>query len=221
AALGRAVDRGEVVAAVADIDWAAFAPGFTAARPSPLLSGIPEAATAPPAGTLRDRVVGRSAAERAGIVLDFVLGQSAALLGHRDAAAVDPGRPFRELGLTSLTAVELRNLLAEGAGVTLPTSLVYDHPTPAAVAELVGSLLGGGDDPAEPDGTAAEASLDRFEAALADLPSDSARLTAIAARLRRLVSTVDGKSAAAESGGLDVASADDLFQIIQNEFGKS
>jgi hypothetical protein len=195
----------------------AFAPGFTAARPSPLLAGIPEAATARPAATLRDRVDGRPAAERAGIVLDFVLGQTAALLGHRDAAAVDPGRPFRELGLTSLTAVELRNLLSAGAGVALPTSLVYDHPTPAAVAELVGSLLGGG----EPDGSAVDASLDRFEAALAELPSDSVRLTAIAARLRRLVSTVDGKGAAAGSDGLDAASADDLFQIIQNEFGKS
>ncbi|MFC4852881.1 type I polyketide synthase [Actinophytocola glycyrrhizae] len=218
AALGRAVDRGDVVTAVADVDWTAFAPGFTAARRSPLLAGIPEAATARPAGTLRDRVAGRPAAERAGIVLDFVLGQSAALLGHRDAAAVDPGRPFRDLGLTSLTAVELRNLLSAGAGVVLPTSLVYDHPTPAAVADLLGSLLGGGD---EPDGTVAEASLDRFEAALADLPADSARLTEIAARLRRLVSTVDGKGAAAGSDGLDAASADDLFQIIQNEFGKS
>ncbi|MGX7825876.1 type I polyketide synthase [Actinokineospora sp. 24-640] len=216
-ALGRAVDRGEAVTAVADIDWAAFGPGFTASRPSPLLAEIPEAAAPERTTPLRDRIAAAPAAEREGIVLDFVLGQSAALLGHRGGAAIDARRPFRELGLTSLTAVELRNLLAAGTGLSLPSSLVFDHPTPAAVADLIDAELRG------PDAVAAITTLDRFEAALADLPPGSAQLAAIATRLRHLVSTVDGKGAAApgEADQLGTASADDLFQIIQNEFGKS
>src|SRR5439155_3708430 len=51
-ALGRALDEGTATLTVADIDWARFAPPFTAMRPSPLLSALPEvrAALEVPAG---------------------------------------------------------------------------------------------------------------------------------------------------------------------------
>ncbi|WP_165975407.1 type I polyketide synthase, partial [Actinomadura rubrisoli] len=62
-------------------------------------------------------------------------------------AEVDAAATFKSLGLTSLAAVELRNRLVAESGLALPSSLVYDHPTPEALAERLLTLLSApGDD---------------------------------------------------------------------------
>ncbi|MFV2110174.1 SDR family NAD(P)-dependent oxidoreductase, partial [Micromonospora sp. LOL_015] len=77
--------------------------------------------------------------EREREVLALVRGAVALVLGLDGPGAADPEHTFRELGFDSMTGVELRNRLYAATGERLPTTLVFDYPTPAGVA---GYLLG-------------------------------------------------------------------------------
>ncbi|WP_433618875.1 type I polyketide synthase [Dactylosporangium sp. CA-139114] len=150
-ALTGALLRDETAPIVIDLDWERFAGAFTGLRPSPFIGALPEVrrlrqplaadpepATAPGAG-----LAARPAAERAAALLELVRSAAAAVLGYAGEQDVPADRPLRDLGLDSLTAIDLRNVLATATGLTLPTTLAFDYPAPALLAAHLDALLGG------------------------------------------------------------------------------
>ncbi|WMD04163.1 type I polyketide synthase [Streptomyces sp. FXY-T5] len=154
AALQQALDHDETALTVTDMDWTRFAQTFTAARPRPLIDGIPEAAPAAPAEpgadvpALAARLADLPDGERDRELLDLVKTAAALALGHSGTESITPSKPFKELGFDSLTAVDLRNRLMTATGLRLPATLVFDHPTPRAAAESLRTLLFGSGTPA-------------------------------------------------------------------------
>ncbi|WP_223833067.1 type I polyketide synthase [Streptomyces venezuelae] len=151
-ALHQALDAGETTLTVANFDWAQFTSTFTAQRPSPLLADLPEnrrASTpvaqedASEASSLHQELTEAKPAQQRQLLLQHVRAQAAATLGHSDVDAVPATKPFQELGFDSLTAVELRNRLNKSTGLTLPTTVVFDHPTPDALTDVLQSELSG------------------------------------------------------------------------------
>uniref|UniRef100_UPI0035AC194D type I polyketide synthase n=1 Tax=Streptomyces longispororuber TaxID=68230 RepID=UPI0035AC194D len=96
---------------------------------------------------LTARLAALPADEAAAAVLDWVRDQVAVVLGHPSGAAVDAGQTFTQLGFDSLTSVELCNRLAAATGLRLPSTLVFNHPTPHEMGEHLHGLLRPAPDP--------------------------------------------------------------------------
>ncbi len=158
------------------------------------------------------------------IVLELVRGEVAAVLGLAARGLLDAQRPFVELGFDSLDAVELRNRLIAVTGLKLPATLMFDHPSPAAVAEYLqarasGELRAAARPPIEQD-------LDRLVAMLASIDADkTARaraevpLRAFHERLRAFLEAPDDDPSALEDDDLSSASDEEMFALIDRELG--
>ncbi len=108
-----------------------------AADPLPLLAS-------PPADWA-DRMKQLAPDEQHRRLVELVCGQVAIVLGHASGHDVDAGRAFEDLGFDSLTGVELRNRLKADTGLALSRTLIFDYPTPAALADhLLEQLLDDG-----------------------------------------------------------------------------
>ncbi|MFC5157032.1 phosphopantetheine-binding protein, partial [Streptomyces amakusaensis] len=170
---------------------------------------------------LAERLAVMDGTERHEAVLDIVRAVAAAVLGHADADSMEDDRSFQELGLTSLTAVDLRNRLGQAVGLALPATLVFDHPSPAAVTGHLLTLIAPGPAAAAPQSPLQE--LDRLEAALALASEDDGDRPAVTARLRALLSRLNGTAEPRGGEGADAlddaSTADDLFAFIDNQFG--
>ncbi|WP_423817479.1 type I polyketide synthase, partial [Saccharomonospora azurea] len=134
-----ALTHGDPLVTIADVDWTTFAAGFTARRRSPLLTELVDTPSEPEttASGLAAKLAGLSEREQRKVVVEFVRGHVAAVLGHDSGEAIEPDQAFREIGFDSLTAVELRNRLNAATGSALPATLVFDYPNPTALAEYL------------------------------------------------------------------------------------
>ncbi|RBM06092.1 acyl carrier protein, partial [Streptomyces sp. PT12] len=211
-----------------------FAPAFTAARPRPLISELSEVRQALNSGATQGKgdtgdngtelaatLAALAPADRERHLTGLVCAESARVLGHPDTANVAAGRAFRDMGFDSLTAVELRNAMTAVTGLTLPATLVFDHPTPAALTQHLLAALGGGHDTSA---VPVLTELDRLADLLAGAALEHSERASVTVRLRTLLAQWTSEETE-EPGGiaekLDSATSDEVFDFIDRELGLS
>ncbi|MFE3560272.1 SDR family NAD(P)-dependent oxidoreductase [Streptomyces sp. NPDC059193] len=168
---------------------------------------------------LADRLAGLGAAEQEALLLDLVRAQIAVVLGHSGLEGVRAETAFKDAGFDSLTSVELRNRMREATGLKLPATLVFDYPTPIALARHLCDELAV--DKASPADSVL-AGLAGLDAAIESAASDEEARDRIAERLRELLkaaeaaggSTGAGATADVSDEDLETASDEDLFAIF-------
>ncbi|ARF53631.1 type I polyketide synthase [Streptomyces gilvosporeus] len=181
-------------------------------------AGGTPAADEPPG--LEARLSGLDEAEQDALVLALVLAETSAVLGGQETPGEQPhgeegNRTFKEMGVNSLNAVELRNRLIEATDLRLPATLVYDHPTPKAVVRLVRERLARPASPAR-DVASVVAELESLLTAGAEVSQETvARLKAVTAA----TTGSDSGTGAGPGGPLDLVSASDeeLFRLMDAE----
>jgi acyl carrier protein len=157
--------------------------------------------------------------ERPRVALDLVRGHVAAVLGHQSPLAVDPDNNFKDMGFDSLAAVELRNRLVQATGLRLPSTVVFDHPTPALTAAYLLTKAAPGDS----QRAVVDEELDRLEGLLRTAPRESA--DRIRRRLRSMLGGVgedaDRDLAVVTERRIEAASADEILELVSEELEKT
>ncbi|GAB1511634.1 SDR family NAD(P)-dependent oxidoreductase [Actinophytocola sp. KF-1] len=167
---------------------------------------------------IAQQLSGRSEEEQRTLLLDLVRTSVATVLAHGTPETIAADQQFKQLGFDSLTAVELRNRLNAATGLRLPATLTFDYPTPKAlVAFLLSELVGSQEK--QRRRTVVD-TIAKLESALEDLGPDAD----VAASLQRLLAKVRDKAAepapvAEEKDDLDEITADDLFDLLDDELG--
>ncbi|MFF2065399.1 type I polyketide synthase [Streptomyces sp. NPDC058200] len=170
------------------------------------------------APTLVTRLDGMPESKRARHLLDLVRTEAAAVLGHGSPDAVGAQQVFKEMGFDSLAGVELCDRLNALTGRRLPSTLVFNFPTPVLVAEYLSANLTA---PATAATGSADDELARFEAVMQSVPADGSERQGIADRLEKIVYTLrQSAPSAMRSSGEDIetVSVDRLLDIIDEEF---
>ncbi len=157
-------------------------------------------------------------AKRTRYLLDLVRTEAAAVLGHGSADAIGARHAFKEMGFDSLAGVELCDRLGVLTGRALPSTLVFNFPTPVRIADHLAAILTA---PAAPATGSADDELTRFEAVIHSVSSDGFERQVIADRLEKIISTLrQSTPSALRTPGEDIetVSVDRLLDIIDEEF---
>ncbi|MFD8286773.1 SDR family NAD(P)-dependent oxidoreductase [Streptomyces lavendulae] len=197
-------------------------PNLVAARPAAAPSRTPAGARphrkqpAAERGAFTRRLAGADADTRRRLLVDLVRAQTGSVLGHGTSARVPAERSFRELGLDSLAAIELRNRLGAETGLRLSPTLVFDHPSPVALAEFLDRELAPAGDLPDP---AVVRRLDDLAAGLRTAAPDPVTNRYLEDRLRALLAQVGGPVRPPAATDVDDVSDEELFDILNGEIG--
>jgi acyl carrier protein len=206
---------------------------------SPLLRGLIGTATAAAVGEqpsdsgLAQKLRTLPPADAEAVLVDTVRAQTAIVLGQADTGKIGPAVAFRDLGIDSLMALELRNKLAAATGLKLPATLVFGYPNPRAVAQFLYaglSAAAGADQESPVDRLIKEIQEleGRLEAAFLDLADgDKLAVSALLGTVQNRVHSMVGNGSSVDGGGtstgiadrIRTASAGELLSLLDRELG--
>jgi polyketide synthase 7 len=221
-------DRPVVVAARLDRaalsgTGAAVPPLFSQLVTGPARRIIADTDTAVSKSGLASRLHGLAPEQRHRELTDLVCSNAATVLGH-STADVDAHRAFQDLGFDSLTAVELRNRLKTATGLALSPTLIFDYPTPTALAEHLNTQLAIAIPDNEPNLLARFNDITRELQTLLDKPDwgpdDKAELTTrLQAILTNLTTPPSTTAPTNDDDDITTATESQLFAILDEELG--
>ena len=152
AALERVLEDDSAQVCVVSMDWTRYvATDHEASRLflTELLGGrtpasVVEAAKSElPALQLQEELMQAPAGRRRAVISGFVAERACRILGMDASKQLDPSTPLGDVGLDSLLAVELRNVLGNSLGKSLPATLLFEYPTVDALTDyLLTDVLG-------------------------------------------------------------------------------
>nr|APD71854.1 type I polyketide synthase 2 [Streptomyces sp.] len=109
--------------------------------PAPASSERPVAAEESGESPMARRLAVLSPEEQREELVTLLLETAAVVLGYPSAEDIDADMSFQEIGFDSLSGVEFRNQVKQDTGVHVPATVIYNYPTPAALAERLRELL--------------------------------------------------------------------------------
>jgi acyl carrier protein len=226
-ALEQALGGPDSLLALMDVDWARYA-----AAPTPFIQDIPEVidlvsergrepgavGQALADGGLTRQLAGMPRARQIHVLMDLIQAVAAAVLGHT-GAAIGADQVFSDLGFDSLTSLELRQQVGAATGLRLPATLLFDHPTPSALAGHLWTEAFGRDT----DYVPILEELDKLEARLSSMARDEAGRAELTARLERMTLALRGSPAdtGPAEGDLEMASNEEMFDLVEQELRDS
>ncbi|MFI9721761.1 SDR family NAD(P)-dependent oxidoreductase [Streptomyces sp. NPDC052396] len=229
-----AIARNEPVLVPARLNLQALGAPQAGQAGAPLLRGLtgtpagpggPESREATDAG-IAQQVRSLPRADAEAVLLDAVRAQTAIVLGHADTGRVGPAVAFKDLGIDSLMALELRNKLAEVTGLKLSATLAFDYPNPSALAQFLtaGVSPGSAGEPESPAGRLTKeieglgARLEDAFLGLAD--EDKAAISTLLGELQGRVRSMAGDgSPVGIVDRISSASAGELLSLLDKELG--
>jgi polyketide synthase 12 len=182
----------------------------------------PRAATATSSGgglsvlTLEQRLAEMSEADRERAILDLVRIEIVSVLDLGRPESLGPDRALKDLGLDSLVAVELRNRLQSATGLRLPSTLLFDYPTPGALAKMIRGQFEF-EDRATPAAMPAASEIDRLEAMVRGMSEADLQRTGLKERLSALAAQMESEMRSPSADEFAGVSDEDLFDMIDSE----
>ncbi|MFE6098330.1 type I polyketide synthase, partial [Streptomyces massasporeus] len=169
---------------------------------------------------LLQRLLAQQPEEQRQTLLTVVREEVAGVLGHASGSVLEADQSFAELGFDSLIAVELRNRLGEITGLKLPTTLVFDYPNPALLAEYLGQQI-----LPEPESAADRLfqQIDGLERLLSELSPEQDDVDRVRDRLRAVLAQHTGGAGAQGAPAIEdtllSASDDEIFDYFDRDLG--
>ncbi|MEU2042072.1 SDR family NAD(P)-dependent oxidoreductase [Nocardia niwae] len=162
------------------------------------------------------RLAGLPTAEQDRVVLDLVRAEAAAVLGS-DIESIAADKPFTDIGFDSLGVMEFRNRLKSAAGVPVPSTAMFDYPSPRELAGYLRQVIAPVEDPAK----RIAADVEALGRSVASTELSAADRSSLATTLSALLRELEGRDAGAvdpsgDADHLDTADDHELFEFIDN-----